>query len=76
MGWFDPIILSYEVKCMKPDWHIYAEAQRLSATSAEKIFFTDDRAENVAAAAAAGWQAEVFVNADRLMKTIDSWSEA
>jgi FMN phosphatase YigB (HAD superfamily) len=61
---------------MKPDSHIYAEAQRLCATSPSKIFFTDDRADNVAAAVTAGWQAEVFVNADRLMKTIDSWSEA
>jgi glucose-1-phosphatase len=76
MGWFGPVILSYEVHCMKPDSHIYAEAQRLCGASADKIFFTDDRADNVAAAVAAGWQAEVFVNADRLMKTIDSWSEA
>lgn len=73
VGWFGPIILSYEVKCMKPDLHIYTEARRLAKTSPSNIFFTDDRADNVAGAISAGWQAEVFVNADRLMKTIDSW---
>jgi glucose-1-phosphatase len=73
VGWFDPVILSYEVKSMKPDGHIYREAQRLCGHEPSKIFFTDDREDNVAAAVQAGWQAEVFVNADRLMKTIDRW---
>ena len=72
-GWFAPVILSYEVKSMKPDAHIYREAQRHSGHEAPGIFFTDDRAENVAAAHNAGWMAEVFVNADRLMKTVESW---
>jgi len=75
IGWFDPIILSYEVNSMKPDSHIYSQAQQLCQVSPEKIFFTDDRADNVAAAVGAGWQAEVFVNADRLMKTIDGWTQ-
>ncbi len=72
-GWFAPVILSYEVKSMKPDSHIYAEAQRLSGHHASGIFFTDDRVENVEAACKAGWNAEVFLNADRLMKTVSSW---
>ncbi len=72
-GWFAPVILSYEVRSMKPDAHIYLEAQRHAGHDASRIFFTDDRAENVDAARKAGWRAEVFVNADRLMDTVDGW---
>jgi len=72
-GWFSPIILSYEVKSMKPDPHIYNEAQRLAGHRASGIFFTDDRVENVEAARKAGWTAEVFVNADRLREIVASW---
>ena len=73
-GWFAPVILSYEIKSMKPDSFIYEEAQRHSAHDASGIFFTDDRLENVEAARRAGWTAEVFVNADRLMDTVQRWS--
>lgn len=72
-GWFSPVILSYEVKSMKPAPHIYNEAQRLAGHEPHRIFFTDDRHENVEAAKNAGWSAELFVNADRLSKTIDGW---
>ena len=72
-GWFAPTILSFEVKSMKPDPHIYSEAQRQSGQKASGIFFTDDRIENVEAARKAGWTAEVFINADRLLKTVASW---
>lgn len=72
--WFSPIILSYEVKSMKPDAHIYSQAQQLAGYKASEIFFTDDRVENVEAARKAGWSAEVFTNAERLMETIASWS--
>ena len=73
VGWFSPIILSYEVKSMKPQSLIYEEAERISGYKSHQIFFTDDRHDNVEAAAKAGWTAEVFVNADRLMMTIESW---
>jgi glucose-1-phosphatase len=73
IGWFEPHILSYAVKSMKPDGLIYQEAQRLCGCDASKIFFTDDRVENVEGAKRAGWNAELFMHADRLMQTIDSW---
>lgn len=73
VGWFSPVILSYEVNSMKPDGRIYEEAQRLAGHQPQRIFFTDDRVDNVAAATKLGWNAEVFVNADRLMKTMDRW---
>jgi putative hydrolase of the HAD superfamily len=71
--WFSPVILSYEVKSMKPAEQIYREAQRHTGQPASGIFFTDDRLENVEAAQKAGWTAEVFVNADRLMETVSLW---
>jgi glucose-1-phosphatase len=74
VGWFSPHILSFEVKSMKPDVKIYQEAQRLAGHSPERIYFTDDREDNVAAARQQGWQAEIFVNADRLNNTIDTWA--
>jgi len=72
-GWFSPVILSYEVGSMKPDFPIYHEAQRLSGFEPNQIFFTDDRHDNIEAALKLGWNAEVFVSAERLMKTIESW---
>ncbi len=71
--WFRPVILSYKVKSMKPDALIYQEAQRHSGHDGSAIFFTDDRPENVDAAKRAGWMAEVFVSADRLMETVRRW---
>jgi putative hydrolase of the HAD superfamily len=72
-GWFQPIVLSYEAKSMKPARSIYQQAEKLAGVPSSSIFFTDDRPDNVQAAVDAGWQAEVFVNADRLMKTVDQW---
>lgn len=73
-NWFRDIVLSYEVKSMKPDHGIYIHAEKLAGVAPEEIYFTDDREDNVQAALDRGWNAEVFVNADRLMKTIDSWA--
>ncbi|MBU6172437.1 MAG: HAD family phosphatase [Planctomycetes bacterium] len=71
--WFTPVILSYEAKSMKPDHGIYLLAEEKSGYRGSDLFFTDDRHDNVAAAQSRGWQAEVFINADRLMQTIDRW---
>ena len=72
-GWFRDIVLSYEVKSMKPDFGIYAVAEKLAGVDPKDIYFTDDREENVQAAIDRGWQADVFVNADRLAARVDSW---
>jgi FMN phosphatase YigB (HAD superfamily) len=73
LGWFDPIVLSYEVQRMKPEPEIYKIATEQCNTPAEKIFFTDDRLENIEGALQAGWQASLFTSADRLLDTINSW---
>lgn len=70
---FGPIILSYEAKSMKPDAHIYRLAEEKAGCPPEKIFFVDDRHDNVEGARKAGWVAEPFTSADRLLDQIQHW---
>lgn len=73
VGWFSPVILSYEVKSMKPDEGIYRHAQEQVQCEPHEIFFTDDRADNIAAAKRLGWRAEQFTSTDRLLSIIQHW---
>lgn len=72
-GWFEPVILSYEVGRMKPDAEIYRIATAASGRSPDEIFFTDDREDNIEGARQAGWSAEPFTSADRLLDQISRW---
>ena len=72
-GWFDPIILSYEVKAMKPARTIYDLSTQRAGVPAARIFFTDDRLDNIEGAKAASWQVSQFVDAESLLKTVESW---
>ena len=53
---FDGYVFSHEVGAMKPGPKIYAAAEKMCGRRGAEILFLDDRAENVAAAAARGWQ--------------------
>jgi glucose-1-phosphatase len=53
---FDGYILSYEVGAMKPYAKIYEALEAMARRSGPDIFYIDDRAENVQAGAARGWQ--------------------
>jgi HAD superfamily hydrolase (TIGR01509 family) len=53
---FDGYILSYEVGAMKPDAKIYEALEQMAGRRGSDILYLDDRAENVAAGAARGWQ--------------------
>lgn len=53
---FDGYIFSYEVGAMKPDAKIYAALEQLTGKRGAEIVYLDDRAENIAAGAARGWQ--------------------
>jgi 2-haloacid dehalogenase len=57
---FDREFVSGRLRVMKPDPRIYAEVEDSTGVPAERMLFTDDRAENVAAAAARGWQTHLF----------------
>jgi HAD superfamily hydrolase (TIGR01509 family) len=63
---FEVHALSFQMRVMKPDPRIYLEAAKLAGMDPESIFFTDDRAENVAAARGAGFDAVLFENARQL----------
>jgi putative hydrolase of the HAD superfamily len=57
---FSDRVLSYEEHSMKPDKKIYESAIELAGTEPAKIFFTDDKPENVAGAIQAGMDAVLF----------------
>lgn len=72
-NWFDFYVLSYEARSMKPDSVIYQVSEQRSGRAAEHLFFTDDRADNVAAAAARGWATHQFHNVEGLIAALGPW---
>lgn len=62
--------LSFRLGTMKPDPAIYSKAAALCEVSPEKIFFVDDREENVAGAAHAGYDAVLFTGPADLRKAL------
>jgi glucose-1-phosphatase len=72
-NWFDFYVLSYEARSMKPDSGIYVHSERRAGRRPEQLFFTDDRADNVAAAAERGWTAHQFVGVEPLAAELGAW---
>ena len=66
-GRFVHRVLSYEVGAMKPDAGIYTAAAAAAGVPPHRIFFCDDLPQHVAAARAAGWDAELFTSASALI---------
>jgi HAD superfamily hydrolase (TIGR01509 family) len=60
---FDHVVLSYQVRSIKPDAEIFMEAIRLTGLTAERCFFVDDVAENIAGARRVGLDCEIFQGA-------------
>lgn len=71
--WFLHHVLSYEVRGMKPDARIYERSELLAECAPSDIFFTDDREENVAAAATRGWTTCQFQSAAQLEPQLARW---
>ncbi len=67
---FDGIIVSGREKLMKPDPAIYALAEERFGLSGADLLFVDDNPANVAAAAARGWRAHRFVDADAARRAL------
>jgi 2-haloacid dehalogenase len=63
---FADVVVSGQERCAKPDPHLYAIAERRFGHPPERLYFTDDNPANVAAAAARGWQADLFPGAANL----------
>jgi putative hydrolase of the HAD superfamily len=66
MRHFDHCVLSFELGLRKPEPGIYQEAIRQSQCAPAEIFFTDDIAENIAAARLAGIDAVQFQSLEQL----------
>ncbi len=57
---FDRPYVSGHMKVIKPDVRIYEMVEEDSGLSGGSILFTDDRADNIAAAQARGWRTHLF----------------
>ena len=57
---FDMPFVSGRMKLVKPDPAIYAQVEAKLGLPGEALFFTDDRADNIAAADARGWKTHQF----------------
>ncbi|MFN8007260.1 MAG: HAD family phosphatase [Terriglobia bacterium] len=66
-------LLSYQVGFMKPDPKIYELAIEKAGVAPDKIFFADDRHENVEAARLAGIQAIQFSSENQLRKEMKKY---
>ena len=60
LQYFDLVVLSHEVKAMKPDPAIYQKALELAECSAEHCLFIDDLPENIEGARRTGMDGIVF----------------
>ncbi|WP_371038689.1 HAD-IA family hydrolase [Rhodosalinus sp. FB01] len=57
---FDRAFVSGHMGVIKPEPEIYERVEAETGLAPERLLFADDRADNVAAAAARGWQAHRF----------------
>ena len=57
---FDQLYLSGALGVTKPAPRIYELLEQACGIAPDALLFTDDRAENIAAAAARGWQTHLF----------------
>ncbi len=64
--------LSYKLNLLKPDPRIYTEIIDRIGITAEHLFFTDDREDNIASAKHVGLQAVQFKDTGRLKKALKS----
>lgn len=71
--WFDVIALSYEMQCAKPDLEIYQKAAKMAGVDGERIFFTDDRLDNIQGAEKAGWMVHQFKELQPFQHKISQW---
>ena len=69
-GPFETAVLSYEERSMKPDRRIYESAVERAGAPADRVFFVDDRHENVAAAQQLGIDAIRFEGVRRLAASL------
>ena len=64
--WFDHLILSFEVKALKPHESIYRHVNTLTGLALNDCFFVDDVPANVSGARHAGLDAELYTDPENL----------
>lgn len=62
LGDFDKRYISGHMGIAKPDAEIYAAVEKDCGLAPGSLLFTDDRSENIEAAAARGWQTHLFAD--------------
>jgi FMN phosphatase YigB (HAD superfamily) len=62
--------LSFQLGAMKPDPAFYHAAAKLPGVAPDRIFFADDRPENIAAAQDAGWDAVLYESASQINEAL------
>jgi glucose-1-phosphatase len=67
---FDKLILSHEVKFIKPEEEIYREVEKASGFPSEEHIFIDDILEYVDAAKRIGWDGIQFIGYDDLVNNL------
>jgi len=67
---FDQRFISGELRLAKPDPAIYAHLEAETGVDAEGLLFIDDRADNIDAAKARGWQGHLFEAPEGLAKRL------
>lgn len=66
LGEFDRAYVSGALRLIKPDPRIYAAVEEDSGIAPGGLLFTDDRADNIEAAAARGWRTHLFEHSEGL----------
>ncbi|SDE60635.1 HAD family hydrolase [Limimaricola pyoseonensis] len=69
---FDASFVSGRLRMAKPEPEIYAALEQGTGVAPGRLLFADDRAENVAAAAARGWRTHHFTGPDGLAERLVS----
>ncbi|TNJ41398.1 HAD family phosphatase [Phaeobacter sp. B1627] len=61
---FDQTFVSAHLRCIKPDAEIYSELEAGTGRRPDELLFTDDKPENITAAAVRGWKTHLFDKPD------------
>jgi 2-haloacid dehalogenase len=69
-GEFDRAFVSGHLRLAKPDPAIYEVVERESGLAGDALLFTDDRPENIEAAAARGWRTHLFEEPEGLARRL------
>lgn len=69
-SYFNSAILSYEVRCCKPDVAIYKKALQNTSSKLEDCYYVDDSYANIKAARKLGLNGYCFENVEQLKKKL------